>query len=118
MYLANAFSLNMIPPALDRGVVRFRRIDVEEVREIFRKNPLESAVGHVDLARIVSQDLGMEVPVHRRSIYLHPECWRQSMIVAQYRGPRLPEGATELPPGAVVSYYLVELIPDRPKEVK
>ena len=33
-----------------------------------------------------------------------------ALIVAQYRGPRLPEGATELPPGAKLEFWLVKEI--------
>jgi hypothetical protein len=29
------------------------------------------------------------------------------MLVAQYTGPRLPEGATTLPPGAKIRFILV-----------
>jgi hypothetical protein len=31
----------------------------------------------------------------------------EGVLVAQYRGPRLPEGATELPEGATIEWYVV-----------
>jgi len=31
------------------------------------------------------------------------------LLVAQYVGPRLPEGATALPPGANIEYYVVRM---------
>lgn len=32
------------------------------------------------------------------------------LVVAQYVGPRLPEGATELPPNARIEYFTVQII--------
>lgn len=48
----------------------------------------------------------MEVPVNRASYTLVPG---EKLLVAQYKGPRLPEGATKLPEGATIEFYLVLL---------
>lgn len=67
---------------------------------------LESAIGHADTARIISNMLGIELPSNRINVkLLHGE----KMIVAQYSGPRLPEGATTLPEGAKIEFVLVEM---------
>lgn len=65
---------------------------------------LESAIGHADTARIVSGMLGVELPANRQSVKL---ARGEKMIVAQYTGPRLPEGATALPAGAEIEFVLV-----------
>jgi hypothetical protein len=64
-----------------------------------------SAIGHADTARLVGEQLGIELPADRRSVTLGNEI----MLVAQYTGPRLPEGATELPQGARIEFFAVRL---------
>lgn len=75
-----------------------------------------SAVGHEDLAPVLSSLIGMDIPFNRVSL---PADWIQDrrgrrghglsrrLITALYTGPRLPEGATRLPEGAQVGLYLV-----------
>ena len=72
-----------------------------------------SAVGHADTARLIASQLGLEVEVNRTSISLEPG---DSLVVAQYTGPRLPEGATALPPGAEIRYFLVRLYAPYPED--
>ena len=93
MVLLNAFSLNMFDPSTCFPI--FREIDTEDVKTY----QLESAVGHADTARILSSILGKEIPTNRVTITLNPG---DSAIVAQYIGPRLQEGATQLPEGAIL----------------
>ena len=67
-----------------------------------------SAIGHENMARIVSNDLGHVFEVNRMSVKMdvsHNEIG-DCAIVAQYIGPRLPEGATSLPDGATIRYWL------------
>lgn len=59
-----------------------------------------SFVGHADTANI----LGVEC--HRGDLKITEN---DVLYVAQYMGPRLPEGATELPEGAVIEFYRVTL---------
>jgi len=49
--------------------------------------------------------LGVSVPVNRVNVKL-----TGPMVVAQYMGPRLPEGATTLPEGAKIEFWKVELV--------
>jgi hypothetical protein len=65
---------------------------------------LESYVGHADTAIILSGILGMEVPFNRANATIQQG---ETVVVAQYRGPRLPEGATQLPAGAEMNFLLV-----------
>jgi len=101
-YLSNAFSIQM----LDGDVtVSFARISAEEAREILSYG-FTSAIGHPDTANVVSGILRIPVPVNRISVKLGND---DRLIVAQYVGPRLPEGATELPSGARIEFYKVVL---------
>ena len=81
----------------------FREIQVDEVKKI----SLESAIGHADTARILSGILGVDISTNRISVTLNVG---DTAIVAQYIGPRLPEGATQLPEGAMIKFYLVKMV--------
>jgi hypothetical protein len=51
--------------------------------------------------------LGVSLPACRRSITISPE---EAILVAQYTGPRLAEGATALPEGAKIEWFSVRLL--------
>ena len=102
-YIGNAFALSMLR---GDGILRYQRASVEQVRLwVAQVRPI-SYMGHADIARIVSTQLGVEIPVNRVNISLRPG---DNVIVAQYMGPRLQEGTTELPDGARIEYFLVAL---------
>jgi hypothetical protein len=106
MIIANAVSLNMIPPSIQDGGIIFRRISADEARRLVREaGEIVSAVGHADTARLVGQELGIQLSADRRNVQLGDE----HVLVAQYIGPRLPDGATELPSGARIEWFLVRL---------
>lgn len=106
--LANAFSLNMLNTEVETHVLVAKRISKEEARELLQDG-FENYIGHRDLANIVSNDLGITVEMNekRPNLLLNPE---DLVVVAQYVGPRLPEGATELPPNARIEYFTVQII--------
>ncbi|MEN2981653.1 MAG: DUF1874 domain-containing protein [Thermus sp.] len=106
IYLVNAFSLNMLPPSLIEGSIRFRMLSLEEARSLLA-NGFVSGIGHADTAQLLTQLLGLSVQENRANITLTPGA---TLVVAQYRGPRLPEGTTVLPQGAQILFYLVELV--------
>jgi hypothetical protein len=101
MLLLNAFSINMFNPSTCFPI--FREIDVDEVKN----TSLVSAIGHVDTARILSGILGVDISTNRISVTLNVG---DTAIVAQYIGPRLPEGATQLPEGATIKFYQVKMV--------
>jgi len=104
--VTNAVSLNMLPPEVHSGGIIFRRLSISEAQRLVREaDTVVSAIGHADTARLVGQQLGVELPPDRRSVQLGDEY----TLIAQYIGPRLPEGATELPQGARIEYFLVRL---------
>lgn len=96
--LINSFSLNMLPMEA-MNFVRVKKIAPNEVPA-----DVESAIGHVDTAKVVSNILGFEVKPNRVSIKLSES---DVLYVAQYTGPRLPEGATTLPEGASLEFFEV-----------
>jgi len=103
LYLVNAFSLNMLPSFEGEVVIKIKKLTLEEARTLLAGG-FTSAVGHEDTARLLTGLLGVEVPFNRTGVLLTGD---DEALVAQYRGPRLPEGATELPEGAAFEFFLV-----------
>lgn len=100
-FLTNAFSINMLPGR--ETEVDFYPLTTEEAHDILVSG-FESAIGHKDTAAVVSQILGIKVSVNRVDVKLNPDV---QIIVAQYTGPRLPEGVTTLPDGAKIEFWQV-----------
>jgi hypothetical protein len=96
LYIANAFSLGMVP----RGLLHRVRCD-PIAPPVLGGVDFISAVGHADTAMLLG------VPMARISIALQPG---DVLYVAQYVGQRLPEGATELPPGARFDWVAVRIM--------
>ncbi len=120
--ITNAFSLSMLPPwrqALvgeDGGLAFTTEMAITPVnpRAVLtladmQGREVRSAVGHADTAALFSTILGLPVPCERRGIELGCD---EALLVGQYVGPRLPEGATELPDGAEVRWFLVQYLED------
>jgi hypothetical protein len=63
-----------------------------------------SAVGHEDTAGLFSALLGFPVSVNRISVKLTDD---SIALIGQLQGSRLPAGATELPEGASIEWWLV-----------
>ncbi len=109
-YLTNAFSLNMLPDDADVVRLRVRRLAPDEAaRKVEYEKKMgrfTSAVGHADTARILSDMLGTYVPPNRATVKIGRY---DEAIVAQYVGPRLPEGAAGLPDGARMEFFLVQV---------
>jgi hypothetical protein len=97
--ITNAFSLNMV--ADEEGTARWRTATSSEVEQ-WKNNPEAiSAVGHPDTAKV------MGVSFNRISLSLKSG---DLVLVGQYKGPRLPEGATTLPEGATIQWMIVDII--------
>lgn len=98
--IGNAFSLNMLGefPAS----VEVEKVSRERAAEIAKT--ATSVVGHADTAAVFSSVLGVPVPANRATVTLNKG---DALLVGQYRGPRLPEGATTLPEGAAIDWLLV-----------
>lgn len=101
--LSNAFSLNMLKES--GAYISVRQIPPEEAKRLL-EGGFVSFIGHDDTARLLSALLGLPISTNRQSLVLEDG---ETLLVAQYRGPRLPEGATTLPPGARVDWFLVSV---------
>jgi len=110
-YLLNAFSLNMLP---EFAQVEIMPISLAEAMIAFKEEAPESAVGHAETAAILSGLLGAPVPFNRATVKLNIG---DAAIVAQYIGPRLPEGATSLPDGAKIEFRWVRILPSGRQEM-
>lgn len=108
-YIVNAFSLGMVDPAIrkENFSIRFSPLDLStaEAREQFAS--FKSCVGHVDTAAIFSSILGFPVE-HNRSPAVLVE--GNELLLGAYTGPRLPEGSTTLPEGAVIEWFSVRIV--------
>lgn len=105
-YLANAFSLNMLPSASERIAIE-TLASADDAREWLLALPFVSAVGHESTADLLTNLLQLPIACSRSTLKLQPG---DSLLVAQYSGSRLPEGATSLPEGATITWYAVELL--------
>jgi len=65
------------------------------------KRLVPSAVGHADTAAVLGVDC------NRTNVSLD---YRDTIVVAQLQGGRLPEGATTLPEGFTFKYFTVEVL--------
>jgi len=84
VYLANAFSLSMlVPPAS----IRVTEVTVDDVKRVVAQG-FVSAIGHDATAKIISTQLGVQVPVNRISIKLTSG----DVLVVYQLLTRLPEG--------------------------
>ena len=111
MKLCNAFSLSMLPTVADGEfrTLSVRRMALPDVVRTLHPDygcGVESYVGHADTAALLSKMLGFPVECHREALTIRDG---EVMIVAQYAGPRLPEGSTQLPDGASITWFAVEV---------
>lgn len=100
--ISSALSLNMLGSV--PASIEVQEVTLEEARQLI--DGRKSVVGHPDTASLFSEQLGVPVPACRETIALKKG---DTVLVGQYRGPRLPEGATELPKGATIQWLLVEI---------
>lgn len=116
MYLVNAFSVNMLVQPDIR--LRFERISLGQVYALMEELSLQqdeclvNAIDHSDLDRLVQEELAgcaVDVPTSVCMSISWPLDLDtvHRMLVAQYCGPRLPEGCKELPEGAEIEWWLI-----------
>lgn len=103
VFIANSFSIQMLPE-LQSGIdVRIWPMSVGSVKEFKRDGiEFESAIGHADTATVVSNILNQEIKAQRINIKLQSG---DILIVAQLMGGRLPEGSTTLPDGFSIKFF-------------
>lgn len=102
IYISNAFSLQMLGGL--PSSIHVTSLTADEVVFEIGGGPWISAVGHPDMAVVISNMLGREVPHNRVNVTLHRGDF---LYVAQVMGGRLPEGCTELPPDIRIEWRRV-----------
>ena len=120
MYLCNAFSFNMIStPSAEIKMTELTSVEAFEwlvapseswgwVGHRTIDDRIVQVVGHADTARLFSEVLDMQgILPSRATVSLKPG---DAVILGQYSGPRLSEGATSLPEGASIRWMLVTLV--------
>lgn len=128
VYVCNAFSLNMLDgetqlggnpryanpvPGKDgheAGSTEAALIWLQEYRKAAPDLEIVSVVGHKDTAAMFTELLGFPVLENRESIKLyelHEDLARREVaLIGQLQGTRLPPGATTLPDGATLEWWL------------
>jgi len=114
IYICNAFSLSMLDRDAQRaelaagGTGRIPRPIADPVAFLrsweAHRSEIVSAVGHAGTARVFSKILGRNVEQNRVNVKLGPY---KLALIGQYIGRRLPEGATELPEGAKIEWWVI-----------
>jgi len=103
MYITDNFSVGMISHLNTHKLV-FIPISFEDAKRINEMEKLESAIDRESILPIINSRLGLKLKVNCYSIMIK-EC--ETIMVAQYYGPELPKGATELPECAMIDLWLV-----------
>jgi len=106
LYISNAFSLNMLSTHKSTSLF-INPITKDDAANIAKHTPWISAIGHPDIAAIVSNDLGITIKPDRATIHLNPD---DKLLIAQYIGPRLAPGTTKLPDDAKIQYFLITMM--------
>ena len=101
--LSNAFSLNMVA---EDCTITLRNMSLNEVSGILNNYKFKSIVGHNDTSVLFSNVVGVHIPCNRETFLLKNE----TLIVGQYKGPRLEEGTTKLPENASIKWMQVEIL--------
>ena len=99
--ITNAFSINMLSMDSNLKFIHLKETEALWIAENFQHS---SAVGHADTAAVLSTVLGVDVPMNRTTLQMQRSV---GLLVGQYKGPRLPEGATALPESASIEWWLV-----------
>ena len=107
-YVCNAFSINMLEG--DGTSVVFNKVPLYEIQGIVRsfdEDETVNAIGHKDLLAVVNSLVDVPQPTEERPTVSLKR--GDELLVAQYRGPRLPEGTTKLPEGATIEWWYVSI---------
>jgi hypothetical protein len=104
IYLLNTLVVPVDFDTVDEVNVKLRRISVDEARELLRREPFVSAIGHEGSAKVLSELLNTEIPMNRVSVFMQSGDKGLHFFLKR----RLPEGvvltAEEL---SKLEYWLV-----------
>jgi len=87
LYVLNSLIIPVNFDERSEAVVRMKKITIEEAKSLL-KNPFVSAVGHEGTAKLLSELLGIEIPVNRTTIFMK----QGDLAIHFFLKERLPEG--------------------------
>lgn len=121
LYFVNAVSLNMLPEDFSGSMDVTPLSKSDAMVDLYNSivgGYVVPAIGHRDTAAVAVNDLCVHeygpdwVEKCLQVADTRPTVRAQAgdiLLVVQYRGPRLPEGATSLPEGARITYAQVKI---------
>jgi hypothetical protein len=87
VYILNTLIVPIDFDKFSEARIKLKKISVEEAKEVLA-NGFVSAVGHEATAKLLSQLLGIQIPVERRTIFMKPG----DRAIHFFLKARLPEG--------------------------
>lgn len=105
IYLCNAFSIQMLA-SFDHAQVNLDAITREEFLDMLKGGEWQSAIGHADTAAVLSDMFWLDIPANRVDVKLTD---KDTLLVCQLIGGRLPEGSKELPTGFTFKLFKVRV---------
>jgi hypothetical protein len=88
IYVMNTLIIPIDFNKYPKAIIEFKKISVEETKQILQNNSFISAIGHEGTAKLLSQILNINIPVNRISIYFE----KGDIGIHFFLKSRLPEG--------------------------
>jgi hypothetical protein len=104
-HICNSFSVNMIKSFPVN--ITIKEININHAKKLMKNGGYFSAVGHQSTAELLSTILEVPIKTNRITLALDRN---DEILLAQYYGERLPEGATILPEGSTIRWFLVKIL--------
>ena len=99
-YILNAFSLNMVD--YENYSINVEEVSLNQAKKLVIG--ATSAIGHYNTANVISNKLKYKIEQNRISVELKRD---DKVLVAQYKGSRLEEGATQLPKKSIIKWLVI-----------
>jgi hypothetical protein len=118
LHILNAFSIQMLPEWGSQ--VSIKRISTGAAKGIVKswRDSVQSHIGHIDTASVLSDMLGIDIPVCRDNCEMQKSPnGNEQYIVAQLVGGRLPEGTTQLPEGYEFRFFEITILKNYSKPI-
>jgi len=88
VYLLNTLVIPVNFDTYDEAYIKMEKISVDEAKQILQNKEFISAIGHEGTAKLLSQLLGINIPVNRITVFFEPGDIGIHFFLKQ----RLPEG--------------------------
>ena len=107
-FITSVFSMNMLesPQIGHQFKIYAWKISAESAKDFVESEAPKSVIPNAAFATIISADLDVDVLCNRETVKLRGG---DTMLLCQYSGPRLQSGASELPNGAQIDYFVLEI---------